>query len=88
MLPAVVAGAREMIRTQTMRATVDPPSSREPGKSPPSAGARIGHYELLRGEAWASSSWRATSGSLASSRSSSSRIPYMVLEYIEGSVRG
>ncbi|WP_437615784.1 nSTAND1 domain-containing NTPase [Sorangium sp. So ce834] len=48
MLPAVVAGAREMIRTQTMRATVDTPPSREPGKSPPSAGARIGHYELLR----------------------------------------
>ncbi|WP_437563387.1 nSTAND1 domain-containing NTPase [Sorangium sp. So ce542] len=31
-----------------MRTTVDPPSSPEPARSPPSAGARIGHYELLR----------------------------------------
>ncbi|WP_437580840.1 nSTAND1 domain-containing NTPase [Sorangium sp. So ce887] len=31
-----------------MRATVDPPSSSEPARSPPSAGGRIGHYELLR----------------------------------------
>ncbi|WP_437821722.1 nSTAND1 domain-containing NTPase [Sorangium sp. So ce1078] len=36
------------MRTQTVRSTVDLPSSPPPAKTPPSVGARIGHYELLR----------------------------------------
>ncbi|WP_437972451.1 serine/threonine-protein kinase [Sorangium sp. So ce260] len=37
-----------MMKTQTVRSTVDLPSSPPLAKTPPSVGARIGHYELLR----------------------------------------